>query len=338
MPPYSRKSPSTCTADQLADRPRPIRNFISTPVEALRTLISPGCNLYLVEYGSSRPVLYCAGEYSFSAEDIRRLQAGGIHYLYLHRSDQHRYQERLLENLGPLLEQEEIAVAGRLSLLKSAFAAQLSRVFRMAKADAMVEESTRVGTHIATLMQSSDVVPAELMALVTHSRDTFCHLINVSSYAVVLAMRLGITGQAELADIATGGMLHDLGKRWIPESILHKPGPLDPAEWQIMRQHPAKGYKELYGRDDVRFEQSLMAYQHHERMDGSGYPVGITAGEIHFWSRLCAVIDVFEALTGRCAYRESLDPGVVAEVLEEQGRDHLDKEIVQCWVSALREK
>ena len=308
------------------------------PVAALRTLNSLGCDLYLVESGSSRPVLYCAGNYSFSGEDILRLQAGGIDYLYLHRSDQHRYQERLLENLGTLLEQEELTVAVRLSLLKRAFAAQLARAFRMAKADAMVRESSRVATHIVALLESSDLVPAELMAFLKHSRDTFSHLVNVSSYAVALAVRLGVTDHAELGAIGTGGMLHDLGKRWIPESVLNTVGSLAPAEKELFERHAQRGYEELYGRNDLRREQMLMAYQHHEHMDGSGYPVGITGREIDPWSRLCAVVDIFESLTGRRAYRESHDPLVVAKLLEEQAGDHLDKDIVRCWVSALREK
>ena len=82
----------------------------------------------------------------------------------------------------------------------------------------------------------------------------------------------------------------------------------------------------------------LMAYQRHEHMDGSGYPVGITGREIDPWSRLCTVVDIFESLTGRRAYRESHDPLVVAKLLEEQAGDHLDKDIVRCWVSTLREK
>ena len=172
-----------------------------------------------MESGSSRPVLYCAGNYSFSGEDILRLQAGGIDYLYLHRSDQHRYQERLLENLGTLLEQEELTVAVRLSLLKRAFAAQLARAFRMAKADAMVRESSRVATHIVALLESSDLVPAELMAFLKHSRDTFSHLVNVSSYAVALAVRLGVTDHAELGghwdrrDVARSWKTVDPGER-----------------------------------------------------------------------------------------------------------------------------
>jgi len=332
-------SQSTSATGPAADRrERSISDFLSVPVTALHTLKSPACDLYLVERGSSRPVLYCVGDYSFSATDISRLQRAGVHYLYLHSSDRHRYQEQLLENLDPLLEQEQISVEERLSLLKSAYTARLNRAFRMAKADAMVQESKRVGSYVATLMQSDDVVPAQLMALLKYSRNAFSHLINVSSYSVVLATRLGITDQTELDAIATGGMLHDLGKRWIPERILNKVGPLSPTEKHLLRQHPKRGYVELFSRDDVRREHALMAYQHHEHMDGSGYPAGITGEEIHPWSRLCAVIDIFEGLTGRRAYRESLDPLVVAGMLEELAGHHLDKEIVQCWVSALRER
>jgi HD-GYP domain-containing protein (c-di-GMP phosphodiesterase class II) len=132
-------------------------------------------------------------------------------------------------------------------------------------------------------------------------------------------------------------MLHDIGKRFIPASILTKPARLDPAERAIVELHPIRGYEELQHRPDLSFGQLMMVYQHHERIDGTGYPVGIQGDEIHPWAKLAAVVDVFDAMTGNRPYRRPASVKFALNYIHQNLGTHFDSEAGQCWISAMSE-
>ncbi|MEL7267744.1 MAG: HD domain-containing phosphohydrolase, partial [Planctomycetota bacterium] len=170
----------------------------------------------------------------------------------------------------------------------------------------------------------------DVFLAIDHDVSTYTHIVNVAFFAALLATRLGYSA-GDVEKIAVGGLLHDLGKMDISEGIVCKPGRLTDEEFRLIKMHPTFGFRRLAQREDILREQLLMVYQHHERFDGGGYPVGLTGRETHPWSRLCAVVDVFEALTSHRPYRM---PMKGAKALEIQNRDKelaFDPEMLRCW-------
>jgi HD-GYP domain-containing protein (c-di-GMP phosphodiesterase class II) len=153
----------------------------------------------------------------------------------------------------------------------------------------------------------------------------------VAYYSVMLAENLGITNREELNRIATGGLLHDLGKLEIPEAILTKDSGLTDQEFAIIKRHPTVGFRKLCQRTDLQFGQLMMVYQHHERLDGRGYPVGVGGDEIHEWARICAVVDVFEALTSNRPYRAGMTSQAAFQIMDRSSPTGFDASIYQCW-------
>jgi HD-GYP domain-containing protein (c-di-GMP phosphodiesterase class II) len=150
-----------------------------------------------------------------------------------------------------------------------------------------------------------------------------------------LARKLGINNDNELQKIATGAILHDLGKRFIPTRILTKTTTLTPEERETIESHPTRGYMELCENGGLDFGQLMMVYQHHERMDGTGYPVGVLGNEIHPWARMLAVVDIFDTMTAK---RPESRPATVEQVLDyqrQQAGTQFDREVVECWISAM---
>ena len=147
----------------------------------------------------------------------------------------------------------------------------------------------------------------------------------------MLAKALGIVDRQCLERIATGGLLHDLGKLEIPEAILTKEGKLTDQEFATIKRHPTIGFRKLCHRTDLDFAQLMMVYQHHERLDGKGYPVGVGTGEIHEWGRICAIADVFEALTSTRPYRAAMRPKAAFDIMDRQSTTGFDTEMYQCW-------
>lgn len=154
---------------------------------------------------------------------------------------------------------------------------------RLATASARKDEDK----HLVTLMSLAEAVDIR-------DGGTAAHCQNVGRYAAALARELGLT--AEMIDrVRCAGVLHDLGKIGVPDSILQKPGPLDEREWIEMRKHPELGAHILEGTDLSDVRQWVLA--HHERPDGRGYPYGLEPQQVPLEAKIVAVADAFEAMT-----------------------------------------
>jgi HD-GYP domain-containing protein (c-di-GMP phosphodiesterase class II) len=171
-----------------------------------------------------------------------------------------------------------------------------------------------------------------------HDYSTFTHMTHVATYSIMLARKFGFHDPAELSEIAKGGLLHDVGKRFISIAILEKPERLDEKEMGVIREHPRCGFSELCLRNDISWGALMMIYQHHERCQGGGYPVGSVSDEIHPWAKICAIADVFDAMCSNRAYHGSTAAGEVIDYLQQQAGKGFDKEMVQCWSTMIESK
>ncbi|HTX73967.1 MAG TPA: HD domain-containing phosphohydrolase [Rectinemataceae bacterium] len=172
-------------------------------------------------------------------------------------------------------------------------------------------------------------------ALELRDRETEGHCRRVTEASVELAERFGIEGK-ELEDLRHGALLHDIGKMGIPDAVLLKPGPLDPAEFEIMKRHTTIGRNLLAG---LRFlsEASVIPYSHHEHWDGSGYPRGLAGEDIPFAARLFTVIDVWDALKSDRPYRAGWPEERVLEYIGSRSGADFDPRVVDAFIRMRRE-
>ena len=167
-------------------------------------------------------------------------------------------------------------------------------------------------------------------ALELRDQETQGHSSRVLELTLRLAAALGVPDR-QLRDIRRGVLLHDIGKMGIPDSILHKPGPLTEEEWTIMRKHPQYAYDMLapiiYLRDSLE-----IPYGHHEKWDGSGYPRGLKAETIPLAARIFCVVDVYDALTSVRPYRARWSKEKTIAYIVEQSGKHFDPHIVDVFL------
>jgi putative nucleotidyltransferase with HDIG domain len=305
--------------------------YVAIPASLVRYWGESRCDLYQVVSWSRKPQLFCAANYPLTAAEIGAIASREVDFLYVAGSEYPRMQEELYARLGQIVESEEIPLKERYAVVKDVVATEMKKVFQLIHLDGALDRIHNMGQKISQLAISSNVVPAEMLAIAMHDSGTFKHLINVSAYAVLLAKHLGISDENELKDIATGGLLHDIGKRFLPKNLLNKSTAFTERERRVVNQHPTKGYVELHRHKSVSRGQKMMVYQHHERVNGQGYPVGITGEEIHPWARICAVVDVHEAMTGKRCYRNADPVPKVLAYLREKADTYFDKEIFRCW-------
>ena len=140
-----------------------------------------------------------------------------------------------------------------------------------------------------------------------------------------------------LEGLRLGAMIHDIGKIYVPAEILNRPGRLSKAEFEIIKSHPAVGYDII---KDVRFPWPVadMVLQHHERMDGSGYPEGLHGEEIIFEARILAVADVVEAITSHRPYRPAVGLDKALGEIETNRGTYYDPTVVDACLRLIRDK
>jgi len=203
----------------------------------------------------------------------------------------------------------------------------------------MVEDRT-LALRLA-LMQlkeaSLDVVHRLCAAAESKDADTGTHLLRISNYCAAIAEKLGLS-EAEVEIIRHASPMHDIGKIAVPDAVLMKPGPLDEAEWRLMREHPMHGARILANPTNRLLEAGeQIARTHHERFDGTGYPIGLSGTDIPLLGRICAVADVFDALTSKRPYKDAFPVEQALGIMAQGRGSHFDPQVLDAFLEHLAE-
>lgn len=162
---------------------------------------------------------------------------------------------------------------------------------------------------------------------------TFYHSVNVSVLTLLAGAELNWSRE-RLEQLGAGALLHDMGKVWIDDVILRKNGSLTPEEYDEIKKHPIFGHDILSAQDNISADSTSIVLQHHERCDGSGYPLNLAQRDIHPFARLVMVVDVYDALTSDRPYRPSMKPHVAIEMITGCSETY-DHEMVRALLNFL---
>ncbi len=177
----------------------------------------------------------------------------------------------------------------------------------------------------------SSVICAFNQLLDLKDLNTGVHSTRLAEWGMRVGQELGLE-EAELQNLEVAALLHDIGKMGIPDSILRKPGRLDPDEYALMKKHPEYGWAVL--RMLPGFERAALdILHHHENFDGKGYPAGLQCSEIPVVSRIVSVIDAFDAMVSSRPYRAGLPHEEAVRRLIESSGTQFDPAVVQCFIS-----
>jgi HD-GYP domain-containing protein (c-di-GMP phosphodiesterase class II) len=307
--------------------------FLPVPLTTLTVCSSLPVDMYVRPSEDAPPILYRERKLEFPQEEMNRLIERGVETIYVLDDQVEEYQNYLRDNLPNIVLDQNLPLQHRLQFLSEAGRSMLGEVFKSGSIERMVSTAGDISGHMVQVMSRHNLVAADLLDVLRHDYHTFTHSYNVASFAMLLARGLGISDPQELEAVSMGGLLHDLGKLRIPLAVLNKRSRLTDQEWERIKRHPHDGFVELSPRGDLSYEHLMMVYQHHEKLDGSGYPVGVEGDEIHPYARLCAVVDIFEALTSIRPYRSRMPVSKALSVLEQEADTKLDGEMVRCWKS-----
>jgi HD-GYP domain-containing protein (c-di-GMP phosphodiesterase class II) len=160
---------------------------------------------------------------------------------------------------------------------------------------------------------------------------TFLHSVDVCIYSVITGRKMGLSNQ-QLTELGVGAVLHDIGKCKVPNEILLKPGPLTDNEFNIMKLHTVYGYEVIMNTPGLNKTVANIAYQHHEKWDGSGYPTGLCGEQIDKYARIVTASDIYDALTADRVYRKRDMPHMAAEYIVANSSVLIDPDIANVFI------
>jgi HD-GYP domain-containing protein (c-di-GMP phosphodiesterase class II) len=201
---------------------------------------------------------------------------------------------------------------------------------------ASVKKVKRAVQGIVDQVLSNEVSLVGLTTIRDYDEYTFVHSVNVTIFSVSIGKRLGLT-KLQLYDLGLAALFHDVGKSRIPLDILNKAGPLDDDEWRIMQAHPWLGVLTLFGLrgyGEIPYRAMIAAYEHHMKVDLTGYPKSIRDRNLSVYSKIIAVADGFDAATSRRAYQTTpLQPADVLKEMWENPRRGQDPVLVKAFIN-----
>lgn len=291
------------------------------------------CDLYIRRRGCSFPELYRGRTYPLENKDLDSLREDGVDHLYIRMEDADGYRDYLCEHV---LRQRGMPVGMRIKALTEIARVAFENALSAQECQQLVGVSQDFGRAIAEMVSADSLLFKMLFATLEHDYGTFTHVCNVGIYSAVIAQQMGLCSSTELSELTAGALLHDIGYRQLPPYVFRKPGKLTPVELELIRQHPVLGFRELGSCNDVTRGQLMMVYQHHERLDGSGYPTGIVGNEIHPWAKICAVADIFNAMSCKRPHRQAIRLSEICDHLDRFAGIRYDAEIVAWLLDHLR--
>ena len=200
----------------------------------------------------------------------------------------------------------------------------------------VMEATLDLEVTVGVELEHSDTIVALAAAVEARDENTKGHNHRVAEFAVRIGRTMGLPTDS-LRTLARAGLLHDVGKIGMPDSILSKPAALDPAEWTMIKRHPEVGHDILSRVPNLRREAAIVI-AHHERIDGSGYPRGLRGEEIPLEARIVAVADTYDVLISDRPYRKAFNNQDALRILREESGSHLWEPAVRALLRSLGER
>lgn len=189
-----------------------------------------------------------------------------------------------------------------------------------------------VGQYTELMLDVSGVAN-HLSELRAYNEYTFRHSLNVAIISGLIGKWLGYTGRM-LKDLILTGLLHDIGKTLVPLAIINTPGKITAKQMDVVKQHSCHGYELVKKLKHISGEVKFGILQHHERLDGSGYPFGLDKNKITPFARIIAIADMYDAMTHARVYRPKMSPVVAMETLiGDMHHNKLDSDICKVFLN-----
>ncbi len=301
-------------------------SYFPISLHSLRIASIPPFDLFLVHKPASPPVLYRNKDLEFTEEVLEKLRQNDVQNLYVPRHQREDYFSYSSKMVSQTVKDPSVTVERKTRVVYDTTSTIMEDLFVSPRSNVRIQQAKETINDAIELMTNDEEATRKMMFLTCHDYYTYTHSVNVTIFATALMQRVlpHIGGEHDYKVIGEGFLLHDIGKSAIPPAVINKPGKLDEEEWRLMRRHPQIGQEIL---NSTRHGDPIIdsiVLQHHEKMNGKGYPHGLKSEEIHPYARICALADVFDAITTVRSYRDPLPTAEALRIMRDEMEDHFD--------------
>lgn len=252
---------------------------------------------------------------------IAALMKLGIAGVYVREGEEDPVQEEEEVTVSPQTMEtiEKLTVADRSKvMLSQSVKKRVSEGIQYLYSNTDSEHFTAAANNIAyDLMQAisdNDAIAVDVNMLKISDEYSFKHSVDVATIGMIIGKKYGLSDM-QIHEIGIAGLLHDVGKSKIPNEILNKPGKLTDDEFALMKQHSLFGYQILKDKNEIPDAVKLGVLQHHEKINGRGYPLGLSSSQIHIYAKLLSVSDIYDALVTERPYKKAFSQRDAVEMI-----------------------
>lgn len=323
-------------APKLPSRTVATHDLTWAPIASLTLPTSPAVDVYASKPGG-QPQLLWRRDSRLGDDHLAEMRRyDGQFSFWVSTVDFRRIADALQPQWPELVGDRRLSQCDRIALCEMAYGLELNATLALMTCRPYVQLATKVARELTSILVEAPISSRAMFYAIQNATTPSARAVQIAIYTYQLARLGGEKRAADLGRIVFGAMVHDVGARDILVDIWGVSRRWTDAEREQVERHPQRSYEMLQDCGDADNDQLMMAYQHHERSDGSGYPVKILLNEIHPWARMLAIADRFQALTVGRAYREALDLDAALDKLMKETVQHFDSEITQWWIKSLR--
>lgn len=209
----------------------------------------------------------------------------------------------------------------------------VSYLFNDTKSDDFVNATNSVTNDLMKAITDNDAIAVDIGALKVSDEYTFKHSVDVATISMIIAKRYGFLDK-DVYEIGIAGLLHDIGKTKIPNEVLNKEGKLTDEEFYLMKQHALFGYNILKEKSEISNAILLGVLQHHEKMNGNGYPLGVPEEKITDFAKIISTADIYDALVTERPYKKAFSQRDAVEMMMAM-TDELDIDVMRCFLHSV---
>ena len=272
----------------------------------------------------------------FHIAELHNLRIRGV---YIAEQDELTMQEADIQiSTNAQQKVHKLSVEDRPSMIlrenvKKQVAEGIQFMFNNPDSESFLEATNAVADDLMTAMVENDAVAVDVNALKVSDEYTFKHSVDVGSIAMIIGKTMKLSRE-NIREIGVAGLLHDLGKSRVPSEILNKPGRLTDAEFAVMKKHSLYSYEMIKDKPGLSQDIKLGVLQHHEKMGGNGYPMGVGGSKIGLFGRILSVADVYDALVTERPYKSAFSPRDAVEMIMAMSRD-LDNNVIRAFLRSV---
>ncbi len=301
--------------------------YIPVGVESIEPELFPDVALYL--RSGKNYVLYKSHGRNFSKNDAVRLIANSIDFLYVSPADMEIITSYLEENAERLLNNADFNGRTKGKIIYQTSINFVGDLFQNPQKVGDLNRSKRLMENLLSYLSSDSDALSSLETVMTHNYHTFVHSLQVTALSVLLHSEAYHLAHDELVDVGIGTLLHDFGKIFTPQKILNKIGKLTEEEISIIKRHPEEGYQ--YLKQNTRLNETSLSIvrDHHERINGKGYPRGLKKNEISRSAQASGLCNVYCTLTIDRSGGKALPPYLAIHLMRQEMQDAFDERLLK---------